>query len=100
MISAEDGAYAWDVPEGLWQVRCEKEGYEAACSEWLQVPPPQLGINIPMKKENADVKPEETQSKSHLEKTYKRFRLPDSVRAKQKVQKSKEQNSQVKLCYD
>ena len=60
LISAEDGAYAWDVPEGLWQVRCEKEGYEAACSEWLQVPPPQLGINIPMKKENADVKPEET----------------------------------------
>ena len=60
LISAEDGAYAWDVPEGLWQVRCEKEGYEAACSEWLQVPPPQLGINIPMKKENADMKPEET----------------------------------------
>ena len=60
LISAEDGAYAWDVPEGLWQVRCEKEGYEAACSEWLQVPPPQLGINIAMKKENADVKPEET----------------------------------------
>ena len=60
LISADDGAYAWDVPEGLWQVRCEKEGYEAACSEWLQVPPPQLGINIPMKKENADVKPEET----------------------------------------
>ena len=60
LISAEDGAYAWDVPEGLWQVRCEKEGYEAACSEWLQVPPPQLGINIPMKRENADMKPEKT----------------------------------------
>ena len=57
LTSADDGAYAWDVPEGLWQVRCEKEGYEAACSEWLQVPPPQLGINIAMKKTQGDIEP-------------------------------------------
>ena len=24
------GQYMWDVPGGLWQVKCEKEGYEAA----------------------------------------------------------------------
>ncbi|MDO4548375.1 MAG: leucine-rich repeat protein [Clostridia bacterium] len=43
-----DGCYAWDVPEGLWQVKFEKEGYETAYSEWLPVPPPQLEINIGM----------------------------------------------------
>ena len=45
------------------------------------------------------IESKEAQGKSNLEKTYKCFRLPDSVRAKQKVQKSKEQNRQVNLCY-
>ena len=40
--------YAWDVPQGLWQVKFEKEGYETAYSEWLPVPPPQLDVNIGM----------------------------------------------------
>lgn len=42
------GMYAWDVPQGLWQVKFEKEGYETAYSEWLPVPPPQLDVNIGM----------------------------------------------------
>ena len=42
----EDGQYAWDVPIGWWQVKCEKEGYETTYSEWLPVPPPQLDVNI------------------------------------------------------
>ncbi|WP_295730731.1 chitobiase/beta-hexosaminidase C-terminal domain-containing protein [uncultured Muribaculum sp.] len=42
------GMYAWDVPAGMWQVRFEKDGYEAAQSEWLPVPPPQLDVNIAM----------------------------------------------------
>ena len=50
LVSAEDGEYAWDVPEGLYQVKCEKDGYETAYSDWLPVPPPQLGINIGIKK--------------------------------------------------
>ena len=50
LVSAENGEYAWDVPEGLYQVKCEKEGYETSYSDWLPVPPPQLGINIGMKK--------------------------------------------------
>lgn len=40
------GAYAWDVPEGYWQVKYEKEGYDTAYSEWLPVPPPQIDINV------------------------------------------------------
>ena len=48
LFTDEDGMYAWDVPDGLWQVKFEKEGYETTYSDWLPVPPPQLDINIPM----------------------------------------------------
>lgn len=44
-----EGKYAWDVPQGLWQVKFEKEGYETTYSDWLPVPPPQLDVNIAMK---------------------------------------------------
>ena len=40
------GCYAWDVPEGLWQVKYEKAGYETTYSEWMPVPPPQLDVNV------------------------------------------------------
>ena len=43
------GFYRWDVPQGMWQVKYEKEGYETAYSEWLPVPPPQLDVNVGMK---------------------------------------------------
>lgn len=49
LFTDEYGMYAWDVPNGLWQVKFEKEGFETTYSEWLPVPPPQLDINIPMK---------------------------------------------------
>ena len=49
LFTDENGMYAWDVPQGLWQVKFEKEGYETTYSEWLPVPPPQLEVNIPMK---------------------------------------------------
>ena len=48
--SNSSGEYGWDVPEGFWQVKCELEGYETTYSEWLEVPPPQVNINIDMKK--------------------------------------------------
>ena len=43
------GFYRWDVPQGLWQVKYEKEGYETTFSDWLPVPPPQLDVNVGMK---------------------------------------------------
>jgi len=49
IFTDEYGMYAWDVPDGLWQVKFEKEGYETTYSEWLPVPPPQLDVNIAMK---------------------------------------------------
>lgn len=48
LFTDENGMYRWDVPQGMWQVKFEKEGYETTYSEWLPVPPPQLEVNIPM----------------------------------------------------
>lgn len=48
LVSDIYGTYAWDVPEGQWSVKYEKDGYETAWSEWLPVPPPQTEINIGM----------------------------------------------------
>ena len=48
LFTDENGMYQWYVPQGLWQVKFEKEGYETAYSEWLPVPPPQLEVNIAM----------------------------------------------------
>lgn len=44
----QDGRYGWDVPEGLWQVLYEKEGYQSTRSAELQVLPPHFDVNIPM----------------------------------------------------
>ena len=46
LITDSEGKYRWDVPEGQWQVKYEKEGYETIYSEWLSVPPPQMDVNI------------------------------------------------------
>lgn len=47
-ITDKDGMYRWDVPEGEWQVKFEKEGYQTTYTDWLPVPPPQLEINVGM----------------------------------------------------
>jgi len=48
LLTDHEGRYAWDVPEGFWQVRAEMDGFETAYSLWMPVPPPQLNINIGM----------------------------------------------------
>ncbi|MBQ9357821.1 MAG: chitobiase/beta-hexosaminidase C-terminal domain-containing protein [Prevotella sp.] len=48
LFTDENGEYAWDVPQGLWQVKFEKQGYQTTTTDWLPVPPPQLDINVPM----------------------------------------------------
>ena len=42
------GQYQWMVPDGWWQVKYEKDGYETMYSDWLPVPPPQTEVNIGM----------------------------------------------------
>lgn len=46
LFTDEHGMYRWDVPQGLWQVKFEKEGYVTTYSDWLPVPPPQLEVNV------------------------------------------------------
>ena len=45
LVTDANGFYKWDVPNGEWQVKYEKEGYETVISDWLPVPPPQLDVN-------------------------------------------------------
>ena len=47
-ITGADGKYQWDVPQGWWLVRVQKDGYQNNHSDWLPVPPPQLDVNIPL----------------------------------------------------
>ncbi|OXS55961.1 hypothetical protein B1A99_22335 [Cohnella sp. CIP 111063] len=48
LMTDTEGRYGWDVPEGKWQVRYEKEGYQTAYSDELIVLPPHFDVNIPM----------------------------------------------------
>ncbi|MDF2713515.1 MAG: hypothetical protein K0R28_440 [Paenibacillus sp.] len=48
LVTDRQGKYAWDVPEGKWKVRYEKDGYETGYSDELDVPPPQLEVNVPL----------------------------------------------------
>lgn len=45
-VTDTDGWYAWDVPDGRWRVRVEKEGFETLYTDWMDVPPPQLDVNL------------------------------------------------------
>ena len=42
------GMYALDVPQGTWSVKYEKAGYESKENAYLQVPPPQIEVNVGM----------------------------------------------------
>lgn len=44
--TGDDGAYSWYVPDGYYQVKVSKDGYTTWTTGWLEVPPPQLGVNI------------------------------------------------------
>ena len=48
LYTDNEGYYAWDVPDGWWRVKVEKQCFETVWSEWLPVPPPQTTVNISM----------------------------------------------------
>ena len=48
LLTDSNGYYEWFVPEGWWQVRYEKNGYEVGYSDWLPVPPPQTEVHYSM----------------------------------------------------
>jgi len=82
IVTDETGLYAWDVPQGQWQVRFEKEGYETAQTAWLPVPPPQLEINIPMLQ---GISPEVIKAhgvQSGITLTFSKYMRPETVTQK------------------
>lgn len=79
LFTDENGMYAWDVPQGMWQVKFEKEGYETTYSEWLPVPPPQLDVNVAM----TQVRQPEVKSvhayKTGIEIEFDKYMLPETL---------------------
>ena len=49
ITTGPNGYYAWNVPEGWWQVRLRKDGYTDVWSDWLPVLPVQTDVNLNMK---------------------------------------------------
>lgn len=68
-----EGIYAWDVPVGLWQVRAELPGYEAAVSNWLPVPPPQMDINLGLVSYEAPTLAEVYAQPDYVELTFSKY---------------------------
>lgn len=46
IVTDETGIYAWEVPEGWWRVKYEKDGYETVWSDWMSVPPERKDVNV------------------------------------------------------
>ena len=77
LFTDENGMYRWDVPQGLWQVKFEKEGYETTYSDWLPVPPPQLEVNIGIKQ---STQPEVKMARAYedgIEVEFSKYMQPD-----------------------
>lgn len=77
LFTDESGMYQWDVPQGMWQVKFEKDGYETTHSEWLPVPPPQLEVNIGMKQ---NVQPAVKMAKAYedaVEVEFDKYMMPE-----------------------
>lgn len=77
LFTDENGMYQWDVPQGMWQVEFEKDGYETTHSEWLPVPPPQLEVNIGMKQ---NVQPAVKMAKAYedaVEVEFDKYMMPE-----------------------
>ncbi|MBQ9436902.1 MAG: hypothetical protein IJU50_01070, partial [Lachnospiraceae bacterium] len=83
MVTDDEGFYQWYVPEGLWYVEAEKEGYSNGNSnddiaatvsgngtKWLPVLPQQTEVNIPLVDDTA---PKVLEATSDLEGVYITF---------------------------
>ena len=81
LFTDAEGKYAWDVPQGLWQVKVEKAGYETAYSDWLPVPPPQLDINIPLVRNTLPDVQSARAFEDGVEVTFNEYMRPQSLTA-------------------
>lgn len=76
LYTDENGFYQWFVPQGMWQVKFEKEGYETTYSDWLPVPPPQLDVNIAMTQNRQPEIKEAHAYKDGVEFSFDKYMLP------------------------
>ena len=82
LFTDENGMYRWDVPQGVWQVKYEKDGYETTYSDWLPVPPPQLEVNIAMT-QNRQPEVEAVRAyEDGIEVDFDKYMQPDGLTAK------------------
>ena len=59
LVTDARGSFAWEVPEGWYQVRVEADGYRPAQSGWLYVPSAAAeGVLVPMARLSASGSPE------------------------------------------
>ena len=75
----KDGMLTWDVPEGYWQVKYEKEGYETVYSDWLPVPPPQTEVNVGLVSKEKPVLEWAVVYADHARLMFSKYMQPDTV---------------------
>jgi exo-beta-1,3-glucanase (GH17 family) len=83
LTSNEKGVYGWDVPEGVWQVKFELDGYETAYSDWLPVPPEHKDVNVGLV---SKANPTVTQVNGYsdaIEIMFSKYMIPESLRPEQ-----------------
>jgi len=95
LLTDAEGKYAWDVPQGLWQVKIEKAGYETAYSDWLPVPPPQLDINIPLVRNTLPDVQAARAYEDGVEVTFNEYMRPESLTTERLILS---QNGQPLTC--
>ena len=78
-ITDAQGRYAWDVPDGWYQVRAELDGYETTYSEWLPVPPPQLEVHLGLVSYEAPVVERVVASPDEVKITFSKYMVADMM---------------------
>ena len=79
-ITKADGKYGWNVPEGNWQVRCQKPGYENYTSGWIKVPPQHDDINIGLISKETPTLSNGIRKDDVVELNFSKYMKPDSVK--------------------
>lgn len=82
-ITDDAGWFAWDVPEGKWQVRVTAEGYEDYATEWLPVLPVQTDVNIAMVSKNGAELSDITAYGNRVELDFSNFVKDETLTAEQ-----------------
>ena len=67
------GEFGWDVPDGTWQVRVSKPGYEDSSTEWMTVPPEHKDMHIGLVSNNPPEVKQIKQKMDGIEVTFSQY---------------------------